>query len=269
MTSYTDYMNIVQLLAPSLVTAAALAVAASVLGVFVLLRREALLALAVPNAAGVGAAAALRYGLPPLPVCFMSTGLALTILAWARHRRLQHVMLPTLYVAGLCLAFLIIANSGQHVEEMQNLLTGMDVAVTFDTACVATPLLLLTAAVAAILWRRWLLLAQMPAVAQLARLHPARWDAMFLTLLTVAVVLGTRSLGAVMVLVMLFLPAGTVLPWSRRIPHAIVGAIICSLVFLVGGFVCSVEMAWPFSQSVGGVGFALFGGSVLTESFRH
>jgi hypothetical protein len=47
-----------------------------------------------------------------------------------------------------------------------------------------------------------------------------------------------------------------VLPWARRIPTALITSTIAALLFVAGGFVLSVEMEWPLSQSVGGVGFA-------------
>src|SRR5436309_3157318 len=81
------------------------------------------------------------------------------------------------------------------------------------------------AVVCAMLWRRWLLMAQAPAAAELAGLRPARWDTLFLVLLTTTVLLGTDSLGVVMVLAMLFLPSGAVLPWARRISAALIAAV--------------------------------------------
>src|SRR5205823_7821221 len=124
-------------------------------------------------------------------------------------------------------------------------------------ALIASPILIVVGVVCALLWRRWLLVAQAPAAAELAGLRPHWWDALFLLLLTITTLLGTDSLGIVMVLVMLFLPAAAVLPWARRIPAALVISAALSLVFLAIGFYLSNVMSWPLSQSVGGVGFAI------------
>jgi ABC-type Mn2+/Zn2+ transport system permease subunit len=102
----------------------------------------------------------------------------------------------------------------------------------------------------------------------LAGLHPARWDALFLALLTVVVLLGTASLGTVMVLAMLFLPAATVLPWARRIPVALASAAGWSVLFLAAGFYLSNTFDWPLSQSVGGFGFAVLALSHLVARVR-
>jgi ABC-type Mn2+/Zn2+ transport system permease subunit len=257
MTPLNDYFEIARLLVPSIATAAALGVAGGVTGAFVLLRREALAALALPHTVAVGAAVGLRMGWPTLPPALAAV-LAATLLLTASKRRAAGVwLLAALYVGGLCLSFLVIANSGQHVTDMQNLFTGLDVAVTPEQASFAVPLLLAAALPVAVLWRRWLLLAQSPTTAEVAGLHPARWDAAFLCLLSLIVLVGTHALGPVMVLAMLFLPAGAVLPWARRMPSVLAASVLLAQLILALGFILSVENGWPLSHSVGGAGFSV------------
>jgi ABC-type Mn2+/Zn2+ transport system permease subunit len=241
---------------PLLTAAGTLAVASAVLGTFVLLRREALVALALPQVVAIGGAMALRYAWPKLPPALAAVGVALALLAWARHRRLD-TLLPCLYVAGVSVSFLVIANSGAHVTEMQNLFTGIDVAVTPEDARFVAGPLLGAAVLCGVLWRRWLLLAQSPTTAQLARLHPIAWEALFLVLLGVVLLLGTSTMGVVMVLALLFLPAAAALPWARRVPAALLLAALIAVLDVYVGFQVSNEMEWPLSQTVGAVGFAL------------
>jgi ABC-type Mn2+/Zn2+ transport system permease subunit len=80
--------------------------------------------------------------------------------------------------------------------------------------------------------------------------------------------LGTDSLGVVMVLSMLFLPAATVLPWVRRIPAAMGAGALLSLLYLAIGFYLSNKMNWPMSQSVGGAGFAVLAVSQLSAQLK-
>jgi ABC-type Mn2+/Zn2+ transport system permease subunit len=249
-------LSLVRLFWPALATAGAVGVAGGVVGVVVLLRREALVALAIPQVVAVGAAVGMRMGWPTLPPGMVAAAGALAYVVAARRRGSADWVLPAFYVAGLSLSFLVIANRGQAVADLENLFVGIDVAVTPGRALLAVPLLLGAAGACAVLWRRWLILAQAPATAELAGLRPAVGDAAFLALLTLVLLLGTDSLGVVMVLAMLFLPAATVLPWARRVPGAMAGAAGLSLVFLGVGFGLSNGMSWPLSQSVGGVGFA-------------
>jgi len=252
---------------PLLFTAAALAIAAGVLGTFVLLRREALVALAVPQIVAIGAALSLRFAWPKLPPALVAVAVALALLAWARHRGLTG-LLPGLYVAGVSISFLVIANSGAHVAEMQNLFTGIDVAVTAQDATALAGPALGAAMLAALLWRKWLLLAQSPTMARLSRIHPIAWEIGFLALLGTVLLMGTNTLGVVMVLALLFLPAATALPWARRIPMTLACAVVIGLLDVYAGFEISNGMDWPFSQSVGGVGFCLLLVSHLAAAIR-
>ena len=251
-----------------LVTAAALGIAGSILGLFVLLRREALVALAIPQVVAVGAAIGMRLEWPTLPPALGLAIIALVYFALSRRWAASNWVIPSAYIAGLCLSFLIIANHGQDVEDLQHLFVGVDVAVSFEKAAVSVPILLVVAAACAMLWRRWLLLAQAPAAAELAGLKPARWDTLFLALLTTVILLGTYSLTVVMVLAMLFLPAASVLPWARRLPAAMLSAALLSILFVAIGFYLSNTMNWPLSQSIGGTGFAALAVSHLLAQFK-
>ncbi len=279
---FHELLDLAQLLAPALLTAAAVGVAAAVLGVFVILRREALAALALPQAVAVGSAIgfrlgwiavpeaiAMHIGWPTLPPALGVTGATVLFLAWSRRSGAQHWLLPSMYVGALCVSILIVSGAGQHLSDLQNLYVGVDVAVDVHVAEYTVPLALLVAAITAIFWRRWLLLAQTPAAAELAGLRPPRWDALFLGLLAMIVLLGTNALGIAMVLSMLFLPAAAALPWAQRLPPAMFAAVLFSLLFLLGGLVVSYAMDWPLSQSVGGVGFGVVLGSHGLSALRR
>jgi zinc/manganese transport system permease protein len=255
MTSIGDYIHIIEVVYPSLVTAAALGIAGGIVGTFVLLRREALLTLAMPQVVAVGAAIGLRMGWPSLPPALAAVILAVLLLAWSRRQREGNWILPALYIGGLSLSFLVIAHSGQHVIEMQNLFTGMDVTMTPLEMAITSPILLATGSLCAVPWRRWLLLAQAPAVAEAAGRRTNRWETLFLCILAVILLMGTSSLGAVMVIAMLFLPAATALPWANRIPTALLFSAILAVFFLAAGLVVSIEFNLPLSQSVGGFSF--------------
>jgi zinc/manganese transport system permease protein len=266
MTSLQDYLDIATLLAPSLATAFAVGVAGSIVGTFILLRKEAMLALALPQVIAVGVAVGMRMNWPTLPPAIGAAGVAVTGLAATQRHRSAQWLLPALYVAGLCFSFLVIANAGAHVSEMQNAFTGIDVAVAPGEAAFAVPALLIVAGVVAALWRRWLLLSQAPVIAELAGLSPGRWHLLFLVLTATVLVLGTNALGVVLVLAMLFLPAATVLPWVRRVPTALVAAPIVAVMTTAGGFVLSVEMNWPMSQSIGALAVLL---TLMSATFNR
>jgi len=257
MKAFQEYVDLVRFLAPSLVTATAVTCAASPAGVLVVLRRESLLALALPQVVAVGVAIGLRLNMLPLIPALAVVAATLALVAWERSQHRGDALLPAVYIAGLTVSILLIVHSGAHLAELQNLFTGLDVAVAWSEAAFAVPLLLLMLLPLFMLWRRWLLLAQAPTTAQIAGIHPARWHLLFLATLSTIVLISTDVLGIVLVITMLFLPAVAVLPWARRLPETMTWALVVGVGALAGGFVLSTEMEWPLSQSVAAAGLVL------------
>jgi ABC-type Mn2+/Zn2+ transport system permease subunit len=257
MSTLADILGALSFGAPVLLTAGGVASASASVGVFVLLRRQTLAALALPQAVALGVAVGLRMGWPPLYPAVAAVALVIVLISSVRAAPDADPLLAAAFVGCLSLSMLVIASAAQHLSEIQNRYVGMDVAVSTEEALRVTPVLLLLGAAVLLLWRRWLLLAQLPAVAELNRVHPARWDLSFYALLACIVLIGTSSMGVVIVLAMLFLPAATVLPWCRRVPSTVVAAVLTALLFVCAGWFLSLEMEWPLSQSIGGVGFVV------------
>jgi zinc/manganese transport system permease protein len=266
MKSFDDYRTLINFLAPSLATAAAASAAAAPAGVLVVLRRDTLLALALPQVVAMGVAAGLRLGLPPLPAAAAFVAAALALVARARTSHRTDLFLPALYVAGLAVSILLIVHSGAHLAEVQNLFTGIDVAVAPDEARWAVPLLLLPLLPLRLFWRRWLLLAQAPATAAIAGVRAGHWHLLFLACLSQLVLVGTGMLGVVLVLAMLFLPAAAVLPWARRLPTAMTASLTAAAAAFAAGFVLSIEMEWPLSHSIAAAGAALAAASLALRA---
>src|SRR5204862_44492 len=84
-----------------LMMAASIGVAGSVMGTFVVLRREALLALALPQTVAVGAAVGLRMRWPTLPPALVAAAAALVYLVISRRRGAGGNTIPALYISGL------------------------------------------------------------------------------------------------------------------------------------------------------------------------
>jgi ABC-type Mn2+/Zn2+ transport system permease subunit len=265
MMSLEHYREMISFLWPSLAVSGAIAVTAGPAGTLVILRRDSLLTLALPQVVAVGIALGLRYNWPPLYPALVVLAVTLALLAWSRSLGKSDVLLPALYIGGLAVSILLIVNAAAHLEELQNLLVGMDVAVLPDQVAYALPILLLTALPSILLWRRWLLLAQAPAAAQIAGLRPARWHLLFLIILSTIVLVGTNVVGVVLVLALLFLPPLAALPWARRLPVMMALSITFGLLSLIIGFIVSNEMSWPFSHSIAATATILFALSHLVR----
>ncbi len=110
------YLGAAQTIWPALLAGAALAFAGGIAGVFMVLRREALVALSMPQVIMLGAALGLRFGgalglsheWETLPPALLIVAVALALVAWYRGRREGDLILPALYIGGVCLSILVI-----------------------------------------------------------------------------------------------------------------------------------------------------------------
>ena len=193
--------------------------AASLLGVFVVLRREGLLALALPQVVAVGAAVGIAARLGLSAARDRGGGRRPARHRVVARRRTSHLLLPALYIGGLSVSVLLIANSAAHLHEIQHLLAGEDVFVSWEQAYFVAPTLIVAGVIAA---RAVAALAAAGAKpdgrAASPGLRPARWDALFLVLLATVVVVGTSASGILMVLACLFLPAARCCPGRSACP---------------------------------------------------
>lgn len=291
------YGPIIDLMPAAIVTSLAMALAGGSAGVVLLLRREALAALTLPQVVVLGSAVGLRYlvfdedhqpspamkwivdhtGWPTLPGAVIAVTAALLLTALARLRRgdgaesrASVVVLPSLFIGAICAAVLIVAGSAQHLIEVQNRFTGESLAVDQHLAEISTVLLLGCGLTVAALWRRWLLMAQAPGVARIAGLRPALWDGGFLSLLATIILVGANALGPILVLALLFLPAAAALPWCRRVPTAMLAASVLGVIVYAAGFmICNhPDFYWPLSHTVGGVGAGVFLVSYVGATLR-
>lgn len=251
------YVPTIQLIWPALIGAGAVLFAGAMVGTFILLRRESLLALAVPQAVVLGSAIALRTGIPPVFASAASVGVLLACLGPVRRRETATMLLPAVYVGAMALAVMLVAGGARDLVEIQNQFVGIDIAVDEATAVCASVLLLSCGAAAAGLWRRWLVVSQLPETAALARARPALWHLLLLLLLAVVAIVGTGVSGMVITIAALFVPSTMGLLLGHRLPTALAISAVASLGMLAGGLVVSVEFEAPLGYSIAATGFTV------------
>ena len=121
----------------------------------------------------MGVALGLRTGTNTLPPALAALALLIAMLAWPGASAYANNLLGACYVGGLSVSMLIIAGGGAHLIDLQNRFVGIDVAVWPSDAARVAPVLLAIGLIVAALWRRWMLMTQARAAAELAGLRPA------------------------------------------------------------------------------------------------
>jgi manganese/iron transport system permease protein len=250
-------------------------VACAVLGCFVLVRRLAFLGESISHTVVLGAALALAVGLPlavgGVVVALATAGLTGAI---ASDRRFTPdgatgVLLPTLFGAGV--ALLALAGGARRLE---GLLFGSILGVGAGDVTLAAGLVV---AVALVLWfagKELVLVSFDRATAEAVGLRVGVLDGLLLALLALAVVVGLRAVGGVLLAGVLLGP-----PLAARLVCRTFGrmlAVAAVLAALAG--VAGLYLSWHFEVGAGpaivlvlaaGVAVAAAGRGVLSARDRR
>jgi len=229
-----------------------------VLGVYVVLRRFALLGMALPQASAAGiaftflatrhqhAAGAGSHGLALLgSVGFTFAGLALLTLSGRRSRIPEDGRIGALLaVASAGTVLFVAANPGGDFE-VTSLLRGELLAIS-DRDLVTLALASVVTGVLFLWFRREILLASFdPDFARTLGKNPVNADALLYALLGIAISLGVMTVGPLVVFGFLTLPALLALRVAPRLGAAFAIAALVAAVSSLGGFAIAYRADLP------------------------
>jgi manganese/iron transport system permease protein len=264
-------------LTPSLVAAAALAVACATLSVFVVARRWAFIGEGIAHSGfgGAGTAWMLALAFPALdapdlhwlPYCGVIVFCLLTGLAVAavtrRGQTGSDTAIGIFMVASVAWGFVAqsayTAHKGYTPRGWQAFLFGDFRAV--DAAFAAAAVAVSAAVVACV----WLLGKEIvaycfdPATAEASGVRAGFVHYLLILLVTVTIVIGSRVVGSILVTALLVLPGATSLSLSRRLVTSVAGAVAVGLAAAVAGVLLSQRVAYlPAGPAIVLVLFAVF-----------
>ena len=264
-------------LTPSLLAAAALAVACATLSVFVVARRWAFIGEGIAHSGfgGAGTAWALALAFPALdapelhwlPYCGVIVFCLLTGLAVAavtrRGQTGSDTAIGIFMVASVAWGFVAqsayVARKGYVPRGWETFLFGDFRAVdaTFAAAAVA-----ISAAVVACVWllgKEIVAYCFDPATAEASGVRAGFVHYLLILLVTVTIIVGSRVVGSILVTALLVLPGATSLSLSRRLKTSVLGAVGVGLAAAVAGVLLNQQVAYvPAGPAIVLVLFAAF-----------
>lgn len=213
-----------------LAAALVVGVVCGVLGCYVVLRGIALVAeglghgvlpgIAVAFALTVGAAdsepSALALSAGALGAGLLTAGGTALVLQRGRVR--NETAAAIAFVFMLVLGVLVIEATGGHEDELEHFLFGDVLAVGVSEVAVSAAVVAAVLAVVAVLYRPFLMLSFDRQRAAALGLPVGRLEAAMLVLLAIAVVLGFRVVGTLLMLGLLIAPAATAALLTKRLP---------------------------------------------------
>lgn len=245
------------------------AVLAGVIGFFVVLRRRAFAAHAIPNGAFAGAAAANLIGINALlGLGAFSVLAALGIGAFARRGRNDAVTALVL-VLMLALGALFLSRSSQYEPATYGLLFGEPLGVSAGDLLPVAAISGACLVAVAVSYRPLLLSSVLPEVAAARGLRAARVEILFLVILAAATAMTVPVVGALLIFSLLIGPPAAARTLVSRPPAAIALGVMLALVTVWASIAAAFWTSWPVGFFVGILSALVYGASRLVRSLRR
>jgi zinc/manganese transport system permease protein len=266
---FSDYAELLPLIANSLIAGALLAVVGGLIGIFVNNRDMSFAVHGISELSFAGAAIALLAG---VDVVFGSllgslTAAAIIGLLGARARE-RNSIVAVLMPAGLGLGILALALYPGRSANKFGLLTGQIVAVDNPQLAWLAGISLVVIVSLVLIWRPLGFASLDPEVAA-ARGVPTRiLSFVFMILLGLAVAASVQVVGALLVLSLLVTPAASALKLSSSAVLVPLLSVGFALLAVVGGILLAVGAGLPISPYVTTISFLIYGIARAVAAFR-
>ena len=267
---FEDYGELLQLLYPSIIAGAILAVIGGVTGVFVTLRDSAFAVHGIAELSFAGAALALLIGADVVTGSLVgSVAAALLIGLLGSRTSRQQSVIGTLMPFGLGLGILFLSLYQGRSANRFSLLTGQIVSV--DAAQIGEMALGAVVVVGGLLllWRPLTFASVDPQVAAAKGVPLRALSLVYMLLLGVAVALSVQVVGALLVLALLITPAAAANRLTASPMRSVLLSVLFAEVAMVGGILLALAGSLPISPYVTTISFAIFLVSTGIQAIRR
>ncbi|MCD4501859.1 metal ABC transporter permease [Chromobacterium vaccinii] len=233
----------------------ALALGSGPIGLFLVMRRMSLMGDAMSHAVLPGAAVGFMFAglsLPAMSLGGFVAGVLVALLAGLATRFTsikEDASFAAFYLLSLSLGVLLVSKGGSNVDLMHILfgsVLAVDDAALYLVSGVATVTLLMLA----VIYRPLLLESLDPVYLRAVGARGAWWHLLFLMLVVLNLVAGFQSLGTLMAVGLMMLPAITSRLWTERIETMLALAVGISFLSGLGGLLLSYHFELPSGPAI-------------------
>lgn len=238
-----------------------LALACAVLGVFLLLRKDAMIGHGLSHVAFAGVALGLLLDQWPTAVALIvSVAAALGIMKLKEAAGIHgDTAIAILSSLGLALGVILASVSGRFNAALLGYLFGDILAIEPAEVVLSVVLAAAVLAVTLIFYHRFMYMTFDRDAALAAGVPVRRLDALITVLTALTIVLGMKIVGILLVAALLVIPAAAGLQAASRFKGAIVGAAIVAALSVMIGLGAAYVLDWPASGTIVLVAFLIFG----------
>lgn len=257
--STDGYWDLFQLVQNSVITAGVLGLMGGLIGIFIMLRRTALVVHGIAEISFAGAALALLAGVDVVAgsaVGAVVTALLIGVLSLKDKDTsgVTGVLMP--FGMGLGILFLHLYQ-GRSSNQF-GLLTGQIVGVDdMQTQTLVTGAVIITA-VLIVIWRPLMFASVDPQLAAARGVHVSALSILFMVLLGSAVAMSVQVVGALLVLSLLVVPSAAALKISVRPLSVVLFSMAFALVSAVGGIMLALMGTVPISPYITTISFLIY-----------
>jgi zinc/manganese transport system permease protein len=235
------------------------AVAAALLGYFLVARGLTFAGHALSNIGFAGAAGAVLVGVHPVyGLLVFTVGASLAISLLGREIRERDVAIGVVMSFALGLGVLFLSLYHGYAEQAYSILFGTILGITRDDVIASAAFSLVLIAALAIVARPLLFSSFDPEMAE-ARGVPVRLiGAVFLVLVALAVSIAMQVVGVLLIFALLVGPAATAIRLTVRPAWAVGLAVLLGLAYTWTGIFLAANSAWPVSFYIAVLSFGVY-----------
>ena len=256
---FTDYSELVPLVANSLIAGALLAVVGGLIGVFVNNRDMSFAVHGISELSFAGAAFALLFGANVVAGSLVgSLAAALIIGALGSKAKERNSIVAVLMPAGLGLGILALALYEGRAANKFGLLTGQIIAVDDPQLAWLLAICAVVLISLLVIWRPLTFASLDPEVAEARGVPTRTLSIVFMILLGLSVAASVQVVGALLVLSLLVTPAAAALRVSASQVLVPILSVAFAVISVIGGILLALGAGLPISPYVTTISFAIY-----------
>lgn len=224
----------------------------SVLGSFATLRRMSFFADGIAHASLLGVALAIIVGLAPFTGALV-IGLCFGILVFLleRHTKIaSDAVIGIVFTTGLALGIILISLQTGYQPDLISFLFGNILSITWGNIGVILTLSIIILTTVSLLFRQFTLISLSEELAWTSGISTKYLDLLFYILISVAVVLGVKLLGIILVSALLITPSVTAKLITRSFHSYVFTSVAISLLAFIIGLFSSYYFDLPSGASI-------------------
>ena len=237
-----------------------IAVAAAVVGYFLIAGGYTFAGHALPNIGFAGAAGAVLFGVKPVYGLFAMTILAAGVMSTGgRELRERDVSIGVVMSFGLGLGLMFLSLYGGYAERVYSILFGTVLGITRNDMILTGLMSLASIGLMLVLFRPLLFATFDPFVAEAKGVPVGLLSLLFMVAVAVTVSLAVQVVGALLVFTLLVGPGATATRLAKRPACAILLAALLGISYMFAGVtLAGLSGDWPVSFFIASISFLVY-----------